>query len=63
MSGVSKLEELSAAVLEAVKPRYAVNSLAIHRAGLQRLAAFCAESGILGAAEIDDEAASSIELW
>lgn len=65
MSGVSKLEEQSAAFLEAVKPRYAENSLAIHRAGLQRLAAFSqqAESGILGAAEIDEEAASAFELW
>lgn len=53
------------AFLEAVAPRYSASTLGIHRAGLQRLAAFSqqAENGILGAAEIDEEAASAFELW
>ena len=63
MSEGAKLDEQSTAFLEAVRPRYSESSLGIHRAGLRRLAAFGLESGLLGAAEIDEEAASAFELW
>lgn len=57
------LADQSAAFLAAVVPRYSEGTLGIHRVGLQRLAMFCAESGIGSAAELDEEAAATFDVW
>lgn len=59
----AQLADQGAAFLDAVAPRYSVGTLGIHRVGLQRLAMFCAESDIAGAADLDEEAMALFDVW